>query len=125
VRLIVLALKGMLATATFAPDVMAAAADAEVTAATDLAEYLVRQGTPFRDAHAVVGRLVRRHLAGEGRLGELAAAELGPDAAALVRPGVGVQQRSSPGAAGPQALPAQLAAYRAMLAHQSALLGRG
>jgi argininosuccinate lyase len=125
VRLIVLALQGMLATATFAPDVMAAAADAEVTAATDLAEYLVRQGTPFRDAHAVVGRLVRRHLAGEGRLGELAAAELGPDAAALVRPGVGVQQRSSPGAAGPQALPAQLAAYRAMLAHQSALLGRG
>ena len=125
VRLIVLALQGMLATATFDPDAMAAAADAETTAATDLAEYLVRQGTPFRDAHATVGRLVRRHLAGAGGLGELAAAELGADAAALVRPGVGVQQRSSPGAAGPQALPAQLAAYRSMLAEQSALLERG
>jgi argininosuccinate lyase len=104
---------------------MAAAADAETTAATDLAEYLVRQGTPFRDAHAIVGRLVRRHLAGEGGLAELAAAELGADAAALVRPGVGVQQRTSPGAAGPQALPVQLAAYRSMLAEQSARLELG
>ena len=124
VRLIVLALQGMIATATFAPDTMAAAADAEVTAATDLAEYLVRQGTPFREAHAIVGRLVRRHLADEGTLAELAGAEIDPDAAALVRPGVGVRQRTSPGAAGPQALPAQLTAYRSMLQRQSALLAR-
>jgi len=27
--------------------------------ATDLADYLVRKGMPFRDAHAVVGRAVR------------------------------------------------------------------
>ena len=46
------------------------------------------RGTPFREAHAVVGQLVRRHLAGEGALRELVAADgLGPDAAALVAPG--------------------------------------
>jgi len=116
VNLAVAALTGMIATATFVPARMQAAADADVTAATDLAEYLVRQGTPFRDAHAVVGQLVRRHLAGEGGLGELAAEVIDPEAAALVRPGVGVQQRSSPGAAGPQAIEAQMHAFRAMLA---------
>jgi argininosuccinate lyase len=115
VNLAVAALTGMIATATFVPDAMQAAADADVTAATDLAEYLVRGGTPFRDAHAIVGQLVRRHLAGEGGLAELAAAEIDAGAAALVGPGVGVRQRTSPGAAGPQAVGAQLVRYREML----------
>ncbi|MEZ5295527.1 MAG: hypothetical protein R2697_04440 [Ilumatobacteraceae bacterium] len=91
----------MIATATFVPETMQAAADAETTAATDLAEYLVRAGVPFRDAHAIVGQHVRAALAGDGSLSELVAADdrLGADAAALVRPGVGVEMRSSPGAA--------------------------
>ena len=49
----------MIATATFDTDAMAAAADDPLAGATDLAEYLVRQGTAFRDAHAIVGELVR------------------------------------------------------------------
>ena len=56
----------MIATATWAPERMQAAADAESTSATDLAEWLVQRGTPFRDAHAIVGTLVRRSLGGEG-----------------------------------------------------------
>ena len=36
-----------------------AAARAGFATATDLADYLVRRGVPFRDAHAVVGRAVR------------------------------------------------------------------
>jgi argininosuccinate lyase len=115
VNLAVAALTGMIATATFVPAAMAAAADADATAATDLAEYLVRGGMPFREAHATVGRLVRRHLDGEGGLGALAASEIDTDAAALVGPGVGVRQRTSPGAAGPEAIDAQLANYRSML----------
>jgi argininosuccinate lyase len=113
------ALAGMIATATFVPDRMQAAADAETTAATDLAEWLVRAGTPFRDAHAIVGALVRRHLAGDGTLRELVAADLGAHAAALVRPGIGVLQRTSPGGAGPAAIATQLDAYRAMIAAQA------
>jgi argininosuccinate lyase len=38
---------------------MAAALD-DATLATDLADYLVRRGVPFREAHGVVGRLVRK-----------------------------------------------------------------
>jgi argininosuccinate lyase len=118
VNLAVAALTGMIATAVFVPVRMQAAADADVTAATDLAEYLVRQGTPFRDAHAIVAQLVRRHLAGEGGLGELAAAAIDDEAAALVRPGAGVRQRTSPGGAGPVPHAAQRAAYQAMLARE-------
>ena len=113
------AIDGMIATATFDTAAMATAADAEVMAATDLAEHLVRSGMPFRRAHAVVGGLVQRHLAGEGSLADLAAADLGPEAAALVAPGVGVAMRRSPGGAGPEVLAAQVAAYRSMLAIQS------
>jgi argininosuccinate lyase len=125
VTLAVAALTGMIATATFVPDAMQAAADEETMAATDLAEYLVRAGTPFRDAHAIVGAHVRAALAGDGALRDLVAADprLGPDAAALVGPGVGVKMRTSRGAAGPEALPLQLDFYRTMLARDQERLG--
>jgi len=114
----------MIATATFDREAMQAAADEETTAATDLAEYLVRTGMPFREAHAVVGAHVQAHLAGGESLRDLVAADpqLGPDAAALVGPGVGVRMRSSRGAAGPQALPQQLESYRTMLENERASL---
>ena len=108
------AMTGMLATTTWLPDRMQAAADSETGSATDLAEWLVQRGTPFRDAHAIVGLLVRRHLAGEGSLRDLVSAEasLGPDAAALVAPGVAVQRRTTPGGAGPVAVAVQLERFR-------------
>ncbi len=120
VGLALVAIGGMIDTATFVPSRMQAAADAEVTAATDLAEYLVQEGTPFREAHAIVGQLVRRHLAGEASLRDLAMAELGAEAGDLVQPAVGVRQRSSPGGAGPVPMNDQIAAYRALLADELA-----
>ncbi len=120
VTLAVAALTGMIATATFNVDVMQAAADEETMAATDLAEYLVRNGMPFREAHAVVGAHVQSCLAGEGSLADLVKADpqLGPDAAALVRPGVGVRMRTSRGGAGPAARDEQVESYRSMVADE-------
>ncbi|MCH9837253.1 MAG: argininosuccinate lyase [Ilumatobacter sp.] len=117
VTLAVAALTGMIATATFDTERMQAAADEETMAATDLAEYLVRGGMPFREAHAVVGAHVQACLAGAGSLADLVAADplLGADGAALVRPGVGVSMRSSRGAAGPAARAEQVESYREML----------
>jgi argininosuccinate lyase len=117
VMLAVAAINGMIATADFNAEVMQRAADEETIAATDLAEFLVRAGTPFREAHAVVGAHVRAALEGEVSLHDLVCGDerFGPDAAALVRPGVGVEMRSSRGAAGPDALALQLASYRTML----------
>ena len=112
------AVTGMLATITWVPERMQAAADAETTSATDLAEWLVQRGTPFRDAHAIVGALVRRTLAGEGSLRDLVAVHeaLGPDAAALVAPGVAVKRRTTKGGAGPAAVAVQLERFSAKLA---------
>ena len=44
----------------------------------------------------------------------------GPDAAALVAPGVAVQRRTTKGGAGPAAVAAQLERFRAKLAELSA-----
>jgi argininosuccinate lyase len=49
----------MLASARFRLDRMRQAAGEHFATATDLADYLVRKGMPFRDAHEVVGRVVR------------------------------------------------------------------
>jgi len=48
------------------PERMEAAASQGYLNATDLADYLVRQGLPFREAHHVVGQAVR-HAIGKGR----------------------------------------------------------
>jgi len=117
VRLALRATAGQYATLTFRPDRMAAAADAPTAAATDLAEFLVRAGMPFRDAHGVVGALVRESVDGGASLAELVAAhpDLGPDAAALIEPGVPVTMRTTHGGAGPVAVAAQLERFRARL----------
>ena len=46
-------------TLTFDLPVMEAAAGGGYATATDVADYLAKRGMPFRDAHAVTGRLVR------------------------------------------------------------------
>ena len=52
----------MLASLTFRTERMRQAAGAHFATATDLADYLVRKGLPFREAHEAVGRLVRHAL---------------------------------------------------------------
>ena len=125
VSLALSALAGMIATASFVPERMRSAADAPTMAATDLAEYLVRAGTPFRDAHAVVGALVRRSLAGEGALVDLVRDEplLGPEAAALVAPGVGVRKRTTPGGAGPRPVAVQIETFESALQQWKQAIG--
>ena len=57
-RLTLPAVTGAIATAEFRPERMREVMDAQLLA-TDLADYLVRKGVPFRETHEVVGRLVR------------------------------------------------------------------
>ena len=49
---------GMIDTMKFRPDVMAKSAMMGFTNATDAADYLVKKGVPFRDAHGIIGKLV-------------------------------------------------------------------
>ena len=125
VRLTLLALDGMVSTLELRTDRMAEAADSPYAAAVDLAEFLVTGGTPFREAHAVVGALVRTALAGEGSLVDLVAADerLGPEAAALLAPGVAVRRRTTPGGAGPEPVAVQRERFAEQLAAQQSRLG--
>ena len=103
VSLALSAMGGLLASSTFQVEAMQAAADVATSSATDLAEHLVRGGLPFRDAHAVVGRLIRRHLDDGEDLADLVRAEpgLGEEATRYLEPGVAVTQRTTRGGGGP------------------------
>src|SRR5207302_2857287 len=70
------AANGMLGSITFRRDRLEAAASDEFLAATDVADLLVRRGVPFREAHGVVGGLVRTALEQGKPLSELSAEEL-------------------------------------------------
>jgi argininosuccinate lyase len=67
----------MLAGLSFDRERLALAAADEFGAATDVADLLVRRGMPFREAHGVVGGLVREALQQGKALSELTPAELG------------------------------------------------
>jgi argininosuccinate lyase len=67
---------GMLGGISFNRERLAAAAEDEMLAATDLADALVGEGVPFREAHGLVGGLVRAALDSGKSLSELADAEL-------------------------------------------------
>ena len=57
-------------------EAMLTAARTGFSTATDLADYLVRKGVPFRDAHEVVGKTVRHCIDGKRTLEQLTLDEL-------------------------------------------------
>jgi argininosuccinate lyase len=118
------ALTGMISHLVFDVATMQRAADSPFAAATDLAEWLVSRGMPFRQAHAVVGELVRTALDRHVDFAELVATHpsLGQSAVALLEPGVSVSRRSSPGGGGPGPVADQLERFASSLAAESTRL---
>jgi len=118
------ALTGLLASSTFDTERMAAAADSPYAAATDLAEHLVQGGMPFREAHAVVGRIVRESIDDGRPMDELVRAHpaLGEAAQRLLEPGVSVRQRTTRGGAGPEPVADQIERMRRRLTIDEARL---
>ena len=66
---------GMLKTMKFDTERMAESAGRGYTNATDVADYLVGKGVPFRDAHGIVGRLVLECIAQGVSLNDLPLAD--------------------------------------------------
>jgi argininosuccinate lyase len=124
VSLALAAMTGLMATLTFHVERMQAAADSPYAAATDLAEILVERGVPFRDAHALVGALVRDSLERHVPLAELVEAhpDLGVEATALLVPGRAVNRRTTAGGAGPDPVAAQIDRFARRLETDAARL---
>jgi len=100
---------------------LAAAAESWVVA-TDLAEALARAGTPFHQAHQLVGRLVLESVRAGKHPADWSAEDLAgfapqftPDIARLLDPREGMQSREIPGGTGPQAVAQALDRARARL----------
>jgi argininosuccinate lyase len=86
----------------------AAAAEESWVIATDLAEALSRAGTPFHQAHQIVGRLVLESVKAGKRPADWTpeqlasfAPEFAPEMARLLRPEEGMKTRELPGGTGP------------------------
>ncbi|MDP1568406.1 MAG: argininosuccinate lyase [Vicinamibacterales bacterium] len=112
----------VIARVTLRPEVTRAAAGGFLLA-TDVADYLVGRGLPFRGAHEVVGRMVR-HLIAEGRHFEsLSVTEwrafsdlFGDDVRERVTAEASVGARRTPQSTAPAAVAAARGALRAWLA---------
>jgi argininosuccinate lyase len=122
VRLALSALAGLLETASFDLGRMADAADAPAAAAIDLAEWLVERGTPFREAHAIVGGIVRDSLDRKVPMAELVESHpaLGTEAVALLGIGVAVTRRQTAGGTGPAQVADQRKRFAELLQTDSA-----
>jgi argininosuccinate lyase len=118
------AMTGMYRALVFDTVSMQKAADTPFVAATDLAEWLVARGMPFRQAHAVVGELVRTALDRHVDFAELVGTHpsLGTAALAMLEPGVSVARRSTPGGGGPAPVAIQLDRFLSSLATEAARL---
>ena len=99
---------GMVSTMRVNADTMAAAATGGFMAATDVADYLVGAGVPFREAHEVVGKLVLACEMSGRTLQDLTADEyhhahpaFGPDIVDVVHPHFAVSKRTTAGGTAP------------------------
>jgi len=114
---------GVVSTARFNAQRIAADLDKGFLDATALAEYLVRKGVPFREAHGIVGRLVARAEDEGLSLAELplktlqtACGKIGRDVAKSLGAANVVKGYAPDGAAGAKQLRKQLAFWRRTLA---------
>jgi argininosuccinate lyase len=104
----------------------AAAAEESWVVATDLAEALARAGTPFHQAHRIVGRFVLESVRSGRKPSDWTseemrrfAPEFTGDLAALLDPRAGMRSREIPGGTGPQAVAAALAEARKRLSEMT------
>jgi argininosuccinate lyase len=111
------ALAGMILTMTVRVDRLAVAAPAGFTLATEVAEWMVRRGVPFREAHEVTGSLVALCAARDCGLDEVSDEELAvvsphltPQVRSVLSVRGALQARTTPGSTGPGPVEDQLAA---------------
>jgi len=118
------ALAGMIATMTVHADRIAAAAPVGYTLATEVADWLVRRGIPFREAHEITGALVARASTRGIGLDEIEDAELAdvsvfltPDVRAVLTVPGALAARTTYGSTGHDPVTEQLTSAAQQIAH--------
>jgi argininosuccinate lyase len=106
---------GMIAGAQFRRERMAEAAADELIAATDLADLLVKRGTPFREAHGVIAGLVREAVDSGRSLADVAVPALGEEAAEVLERSSWLESKVSEGGTSLARVREQLEQARAVL----------
>jgi argininosuccinate lyase len=114
-RLCLAAATGMVAGARFDRARMSAAASDELIAATDLADLLVKQGTPFRESHGIIAGLVREAVESGRSLADVAVPALGEEARAVLAQSSWLESKASEGGTALKRVREQLAQARALL----------
>jgi argininosuccinate lyase len=121
IGLVLPAVEGTLAELQFDAKKMSAALSTTMMA-TDLADYLVRKGASFRQAHEAVGSLIREAETRGCDLKDLDAATFskanslfGDDASQSLDPVMSVGSRDIPGGTGPESVRGQLEAARRII----------
>ena len=124
-RLVLPVLAAVIETLTIHPVRMAAGLD-DAMLATDLADYLVEKGLPFRQAHHVVGEVIRLSERRGVELSEISTEELGrisplfeADAADVFDFEKSVGRRRMIGGTAPEAVKAQINEAKARMAGRS------
>jgi argininosuccinate lyase len=106
----------MIEGAQFDRERMAQAAADDLIAATDIADLYVRRGMPFREAHGIVGGLVREAVEAGIPLRELDSEHLDEEARELLEQSSWLESKASEGGTASGRVREQLDAARAALA---------
>jgi argininosuccinate lyase len=114
-RLCLAAATGMVAGARFDRQRMSDAASDELIAATDLADLLVKQGTPFRESHGVIAGLVREAVESGKSLADVAVPKLGEEARTVLAQFSWLESKASEGGTALARVREQLEQARALL----------
>ncbi|GAA4378695.1 argininosuccinate lyase [Paeniglutamicibacter cryotolerans] len=121
-ELLLPAVSGMMATLVFNTERMAELAPLGFALATDIAEWLVRQGVPFREAHELSGAAVKLAESKGVELWDLTDAEyagisehLTPEVRSVLSTEGSLNSRSAQGGTAPSAVAAQLDALKEQL----------
>lgn len=130
-KILLPAITGLVATLTFDTERMEQAAPRGFSLATDVADYLVRQGVPFARAHDIAGLTVKYCEARDIELGDLTADVLG-DIAVELDPGVlavlniqgSVASRNGRGGTAPEQVKKQLVELRDLFDDHAAWSGQ-
>jgi argininosuccinate lyase len=116
-ELLLPALAGMISTMTVRADRLAAAAPVGFSLATEVADWLVRRGVPFREAHEITGQLVALCSVRECELEDLTDEDLAkvsehldPSVRQVLSVESALASRTTPGSTGPGPVAEQLAA---------------